>query len=308
MRPSAPPKTTASPGRPDKLSPAPAPAPALTGLLKGKSGSRSTRGNRASMVRSSPMFVSRRRTSSEADDGEPSSPKVTCMGQVRMRRKKTNGEATKPSARKWRRPRCRCFDGAFLCFRWRPVWRRIKELPLRLSYSRARSSSSIKEEPPEDTKPEQTVTSASEDDDDEEETKVFVPSATPPRNALLLMRCRSAPHNRAAPAPVVPAQPDMVAGEDESKGDGEKKKKMMMMMMCPCLLLLLHLILLHLIRWFSCVASRSRLARRRRSSPPCRKPYVILLKSTPLHTNENYFYHYNLLFCLGVSIYVLNYY
>ncbi|XP_039129461.1 uncharacterized protein LOC120265585 [Dioscorea cayenensis subsp. rotundata] len=230
MRPSAPPKTTASPGRPDKL--APTPAPALTGLLKGKSGSRSTRGNRASMVRSSPMFVSRRRTSSEADEGEPSSPKVTCMGQVRMRRKKTNGEAAKPSSRKWRRPRCRCFDGTFLCFRWRPVWRRVKELPLRLSYSRARSSSSIKEEPPEDAKPEHTVTSASEDDeDDEEETKVFVPSATPPRNALLLMRCRSAPHNRAAPAPVAPAQPDMAAGEDESKGDGEKKKKMMMMMM-----------------------------------------------------------------------------
>lgn len=35
-----------------------------------------------------------------------------------------------------------------------------------------------------------------DDDDDEEETKVFVPT-TPPKNALLLMRCRSAPHRAA---------------------------------------------------------------------------------------------------------------
>ncbi|KAJ0979335.1 hypothetical protein J5N97_014809 [Dioscorea zingiberensis] len=234
MRSSAPPKTTASPGRPEKLPP----APALTGLLKGKSGSRSSRGSRGSMVRSSPMFVSRRKTTSEGEDGEPSSPKVTCMGQVRMRRKK-NGDAK----RKWRRQRCRCFEGSFPCFRWRALWRRVRELPLRLGGSYRRARSSIKEEEPQrggDPSPTVTSTSEDEEEEEEEETRVFVPSAatTPPRNALLLMRCRSAPHNRGAPA--LPAEPAVLEiGGDESKGEearglsngdggeGEEKEKMM---------------------------------------------------------------------------------
>lgn len=41
---------------------------------------------------------------------------------------------------------------------------------------------------------------------------------------LLLMRCRSAPRNRATEVPAALMQPNMAAGEDESNGDGEKKK------------------------------------------------------------------------------------
>ncbi|KAE8796495.1 nucleolar and coiled-body phosphoprotein 1-like [Hordeum vulgare] len=75
----------------------------LTWLLLSKSrhGARSRRA-----PATSPMFVSRgwsRAAAAARADGEPSSPKVTCIGQVRMRKgKKGTGY-------------CRCLKKAFLC-------------------------------------------------------------------------------------------------------------------------------------------------------------------------------------------------
>ena len=106
----------ASPGRADKPQlPAPAP-PGLARLLLSKS-RRGGRSRRAPAT--SPMFVSRGR--SRAADGEPSSPKVTCIGQVRMRKgkkgKKGAAAAAKAAAapEKGARGYCRCLKKALLC-------------------------------------------------------------------------------------------------------------------------------------------------------------------------------------------------
>ena len=101
----------ASPGRADKPQlPAPAP-PGLARLLLSKS-RRGGRSRRAPAT--SPMFVSRGR--SRAADGEPSSPKVTCIGQVRMRKgKKGNKGAAEAKAEKGAKGYCRCLKKAFLC-------------------------------------------------------------------------------------------------------------------------------------------------------------------------------------------------
>ena len=102
----------ASPGRADKPQlPAPAP-PGLARLLLSKS-RRGGRSRRAPAT--SPMFVSRGR--SRAADGEPSSPKVTCIGQVRMRKGKKGkkGAAAAAAPEKGARGYCRCLKKALLC-------------------------------------------------------------------------------------------------------------------------------------------------------------------------------------------------
>ncbi|CAN6326541.1 unnamed protein product [Urochloa humidicola] len=105
----------ASPGRAEKPQlPAPAP-PGLARLLLSKS-RRGGRSRRAPAT--SPMFVSRGR--SRAADGEPSSPKVTCIGQVRMRKGKKGkkGAASKAAAAPEKggaKGYCRCLKKAFLC-------------------------------------------------------------------------------------------------------------------------------------------------------------------------------------------------
>ncbi|CAN6336175.1 unnamed protein product [Urochloa humidicola] len=108
----------ASPGRAEKPQlPAPAP-PGLARLLLSKS-RRGGRSRRAPAT--SPMFVSRGR--SRAADGEPSSPKVTCIGQVRMRKGKKGkkaaaaaGASKKAAAEKGgAKGYCRCLKKAFLC-------------------------------------------------------------------------------------------------------------------------------------------------------------------------------------------------
>ncbi|TVU18101.1 hypothetical protein EJB05_34171, partial [Eragrostis curvula] len=111
----------ASPGRAEKPQlPAPAP-PGLARLLLSKS-RRGGRSRRAPAT--SPMFVSRGHRS-RAADGEPSSPKVTCIGQVRMRKGKGKGKAKKKNSAAAAAPKasapekargyCRCLKKAFLC-------------------------------------------------------------------------------------------------------------------------------------------------------------------------------------------------
>ncbi|CAM0958079.1 unnamed protein product [Alopecurus aequalis] len=107
----------ASPGRAEKQQQLPAP-PGLARLLLSKS-RRGARSRRAPAT--SPMFVSRRSRAAAGADGEPSSPKVTCIGQVRMRKgkgKKKGAAAPAPAratAPEKTRGYCRCLKKAFLC-------------------------------------------------------------------------------------------------------------------------------------------------------------------------------------------------
>ncbi|RLN30480.1 hypothetical protein C2845_PM05G11120 [Panicum miliaceum] len=256
----------ASPGRAEKPQlPAPAP-PGLARLLLSKSRRGGGRSRRAPAT--SPMFVSRGR--SRAADGEPSSPKVTCIGQVRMRKgkkgKKGAAAASKAAApEKGAKGYCRCLKKAFLCgglFDFDSRKRRQKA-PSPEVESRARRSpwvfssrdvavaavpkaadprSGSQGEGHEDHEEEEMVVgvgvfgsigreegekmgigggsgSEKEEDGDYEQEAQLLSSATttPPKNALLLMRCRSAPQNRtspltsrfpaAAPAPVPSPSP-----------------------------------------------------------------------------------------------------
>ncbi|XP_044492040.1 uncharacterized protein LOC123215842 [Mangifera indica] len=180
-------KPMSSPGRAEKY------PPPLMRFLRSNVGSRS-RGR----SRSSPMFVLRKKTAA-IETQEPTSPKVTCMGQVRVRRSKQPGKRTgAPTTKR----RCKWLNKAFFCLHFdgkikpkslKPVWPKWVRF-CRMSF---RSKSKIREE---SSKTESKFGSKSEDfvqeeAEEEEDTKVFVSSSsTPPRNALLLTRCRSAPY------------------------------------------------------------------------------------------------------------------
>uniref|UniRef100_A0A1D1ZGW6 Uncharacterized protein At1g76070 n=1 Tax=Anthurium amnicola TaxID=1678845 RepID=A0A1D1ZGW6_9ARAE len=230
---------SSSPGRAEKL-----PAPLLSRLLRGKGGSRS-RGRSSSLSRSSPMFVARRRSASSVDihdEKEPSSPKVTCIGQVRINKRKCSTSfSSSSSSRSKQQPQgCRCLQRGFFCnpfsrrlnvrfgrppssapspppYRHHPPrprgWRRWLLLPRPGCYwqrKAQRQQQHLWEEdgpgtpagapaakPGSDDEGERSEQGDTEEDE-EEETKVFVPT-NPPKNALLLMRCRSAPHRPACP-------------------------------------------------------------------------------------------------------------
>ncbi|CAL9119101.1 unnamed protein product [Musa acuminata var. zebrina] len=232
-------KVSSSPGR-EKLPP----PPGLARLLYGKAVGSRSRGRSASTVaRSSPMFASRSRSRSRSssaaaaaakEGGEPSSPKVTCIGQVRIRNKRS-AKPNKPQPKKTRSKSslmpCRCLHKSLLCglfpVRKRPTGRGgggrgsggRRSLWPRWSRVRSGESGGYQQQKPDPVKPSPQpelitgvrVSKREEDGDDKDEddeeaarhgekTKVFEPlaTATPPKNALLLMRCRSAPHNRSS--------------------------------------------------------------------------------------------------------------
>ncbi|TKY52901.1 hypothetical protein E2542_SST24423 [Spatholobus suberectus] len=171
MKPPA--KPISSPGRTEKF------PPPLMRFLRNNAGSRS-RGR----SRSTTMFLRKKNTATETQ--EPSSPKVTCMGQVRV---KPSGEAP---------TKCRCccwvphrLISVFRCQR-KPVWPNWGLL------RRKKSDSKVTE----GTELNFRVRRNPNYDESEHEDGVtpgaFVSnsSTTPPRNALLLTRCRSAPGRR----------------------------------------------------------------------------------------------------------------
>ncbi|OQU77304.1 serine/arginine repetitive matrix protein 3 [Sorghum bicolor] len=246
----------ASPGRAEKPPPQLA-APGLARLLLSKSrrGARSRRAPPAT----SPMFVSRGAARTRAADGaaEPSSPKVTCIGQVRMRKAgKKPAPATASAADGRDKARggyyCRCLKKAFLCgglfaFDSRkrrhkappppeaPVVERGRRSPWVFSSRDVAVAAAPKTAP--DPRSGRRVEEQDEDEDEDEEMQVGVgvfgsigrdqgekmgigagchgdeqdddgdreaqlvssATTTPPKNALLLMRCRSAPQNRTSP-------------------------------------------------------------------------------------------------------------
>ncbi|XP_062180786.1 uncharacterized protein LOC133885147 [Phragmites australis] len=220
MRPPA-----ASPGRAEKSQ---LPAPGLARLLLSKS-RRGGRSRRAPAT--SPMFVSRGR--SRAADGEPSSPKVTCIGQVRMRKGKKGAPApAKASPPEKAKGYCRCLKKAFLCGGLFEFDRRRRPKAPSLEVERTRRSPWVfssrdvavaaapkpvdprgdhGEEDEEKMevgvgvfgsagREELGINGGGEKEDDEPEAQlVSSATTTPPKNALLLMRCRSAPQNRTSP-------------------------------------------------------------------------------------------------------------
>lgn len=151
------------------------------------------------------------------NDGEPSSPKVTCIGQVRIRKKnatpgksdsKGNRAQSEEKEKVGREMRCCFIDNSrfFSVFRRRQsIWRRWSvRLPFKENAGYRRGNERVE--------PTEAVPSPLNDmadiilhkskrrdeeeaeEYDESETRVFVP----PKNALILMRCRSAPHNRSS--------------------------------------------------------------------------------------------------------------
>ncbi|BFG36018.1 hypothetical protein CerSpe_222920 [Prunus speciosa] len=190
-------KPISSPGRTDKF------PPPLMRFLRTNVGSRS-RGR----LRSSPMFVRKKNTAIETQ--EPSSPKVTCMGQVRVRRSSKQGGSKPLRARRTGAPTlrrckwiqnalpCRHFPGKIKPKSFGPVWR--KWVPFfQVGFCR---KGKIKEDPPkiESNFGDGIEVSDGEDEEEDQEyerkAKAFVSSSSssPPKNALLLTRCRSAPY------------------------------------------------------------------------------------------------------------------
>ncbi|GMH26401.1 hypothetical protein Nepgr_028244 [Nepenthes gracilis] len=183
-------KPISSPGRTEKF------PPPLVRFLRTNAGSRS-RGR----PRASPLLT-RKKTASgaeaaSAETQEPSSPKVTCIGQVRVRRpgKSRRKRKTSPENRCCcvRKVNFRKFVNLKLIPRLiRSVWRKwVFFFHCGRVKIRSDSSKNVTNRVEE--------TSGEDEDGDEPEERerssaFFSPSATPPKNALLLTRCRSAPY------------------------------------------------------------------------------------------------------------------
>lgn len=220
-------KPMSSPGRAEKY------PPPLMRFLRSNVSSRS-RGR----SRSSPMFVLRKK-STAIETQEPTSPKVTCMGQVRVRRSKQPGKrAGAPTKRrcKWIRNSCFCprFKGRVKPRAFRPAsWCRWV-LCFRGSFrrkSKIREGSSQKESKFGD-KSESFVQESQQDEEpeeqEEEEAKVLVSSScTPPKNAFLLTRCRSAPYRSSSLAGRFWGSPlaNEETEQDEQKTEQENREQ-----------------------------------------------------------------------------------
>ncbi|GAB4856751.1 hypothetical protein Ancab_014669 [Ancistrocladus abbreviatus] len=183
-------KPISSPGRVEKF------PPPLVRFLRSNVRSRST----GKLSRASPLYTRRKTTAAAASTGvettqEPSSPKVTCIGQVRVRRseKPPGGKREKPTGKNHcyhvRKPNfCNSINVMLRPRSNRPVWR-AWIFPFGCISGKNRANSSRKES-----------NRAEEVEDEEEEIEVkrrrkfASPSATPPKNALLLTRCSSAPY------------------------------------------------------------------------------------------------------------------
>ncbi|KAJ8753969.1 hypothetical protein K2173_001867 [Erythroxylum novogranatense] len=190
-------KRISSPGRAEKY------PPPLMRFLRTSVGNRSR-----SRSRSSPMFVRKKNTGMETTQ-EPSSPKVTCMGQVRVRRSKQD-----KTQRTKQKSRCRWIPSIFFCHRekaklklkcFRPAWFKwvlFFRPGLRRNPEISEGSSRIEPEfGPRSSggvfqrSSEEDAEDDGEEEEEEELHRVYVPTAvTPPKNAFLLTRCRSAPY------------------------------------------------------------------------------------------------------------------
>ncbi|XP_058740328.1 uncharacterized protein LOC131612579 [Vicia villosa] len=180
-------KTISSPARTDKF------PPPLMRFLRTNASSRSRRS------KSSPMFALRKKNNNTTiETQEPSSPKVTCMGQVRAKRSSKSKSKSKskqkqpsptPTHRSWiKKPStCRC----------RPVWpkwtaffrrkKSTKPKPPDEFVSISISNSHIKKEMV-------SFDNYNQNQNRNASASTSTSNSSPPKNALLLTRCRSAPY------------------------------------------------------------------------------------------------------------------
>lgn len=163
--------------------------PQLMRFLRSNVGSRS-RGR----SRSSPMFARRKHAPIETQ--EPSSPKVTCMGQVRVRRSKQTAPPGTPTCRS---SRCKWITNALFCHN---LPGKVKAKPfVKPSWEKWGTffpmGSCRKPQTREDSSKYGNKMERSEEESEEEEkAKIFASSScsSPPKNALILTRCQSAPY------------------------------------------------------------------------------------------------------------------
>ncbi|KAM7531759.1 hypothetical protein LguiB_035169 [Lonicera macranthoides] len=214
-------KPISSPSRTEKF-----PPPLMMRFLRSNVGSKSRGRSRAS-----PMFV--RRKNAPIETQEPSSPKVTCIGQVRVRRssKKSARSPAKQGRRCWLVRRALFFNKKLKPKSIRPVLRKWVCF-FRFGYCRKFNGN---DDLP-DLKPNQRGSYKVDETEDEEQgideeerarvkrdTKVIV-SSSPPKNALFLTRCRSAPYRFSSLENQIWGPSNFKTGdfEGESKGGFEE--------------------------------------------------------------------------------------
>nr|XP_043614095.1 uncharacterized protein LOC122586047 [Erigeron canadensis] len=195
-------KPISSPGRTTEKFP-----PPLMRFLRSNVGNKSTkRGGRRS--RASPMFFRRKNTNIEAIQ-EPSSPKVTCIGQVRVRRSKKTTTATTTSnvattagsaavlRRKSRNIICRCFRK----LKPRSIFNVLSKWVSFFRCGYCESSTFLDDSPVDVCAPVSVIKQVAgkngdeqEKEEEQEDINQGLISKSPPKNAFLLTRCRSAPY------------------------------------------------------------------------------------------------------------------
>lgn len=187
-------RPVSSPGQVEKY------PPPFMGFLKSNSngGSRS-RSRSKGRSRASPLFVRRNKSAAAAVSQEPSSPKVTCMGQVRVKRSKPK---IQPESRENpTRKRCEWIrNGLAGKIKTSSFWPKWKLFTFPCSRQKEKDSPVNQFHRP---VTESSVEVAELNEEDEEEENFKIPklitspasSTTPPINALLLTRSRSAPYS-----------------------------------------------------------------------------------------------------------------
>ncbi|XXG74828.1 hypothetical protein AAC387_Pa07g3446 [Persea americana] len=241
------PSISSSPNRSEKFQP---PPPPLTRFLRTNASNRS-RGRSLS----SPMFSSvvLRKKKSDIETQEPTSPKVTCIGQVRVRRssKPKPNPNPNPNPNPTKAPlTCKWLQRFLFCSPfsrkpkkpYNPFWHRWfkgyhhRKVPQVLEHSSRRHFNfnfnfNPTREEPEEAKAKQASIAVVEEEEKEEESSVFAPPpSSPPKNALLLMRCRSAPHRSGNRLGTVSLSLSPAAGgakeaerEEQEEDDDEEK-------------------------------------------------------------------------------------
>ncbi|KAI3823424.1 hypothetical protein L1987_04860 [Smallanthus sonchifolius] len=182
-------KPISSPGRTDKF------PPPLMRFLRSNVGSKRRRRSRAS-----PMFVRKKNTPIETTQ-EPSSTKVTCIGQVRVRRSnKSTTATTHPRRRRRHRHRfCRCLRN-FKPRSCHNLWNKW------LSFFRC---GSCKQDEDEDEDVEHVTL------EPDNVNRGLIISRSPPKNVFLLTRCRSAPYRSSSLANIFRESTMEGSGEEE---------------------------------------------------------------------------------------------
>ncbi|GAB4833727.1 hypothetical protein Ancab_031976 [Ancistrocladus abbreviatus] len=218
-------KPISSPGRAEKF------PPPLMRFLRSNVGSKS----RGRSSRASPLFTRKKTTASAADaeaTQEPSSPKVTCIGQVRVRR----------SAKKPRPERKRGISEDHCCCVGKPKFfnsmnersgpRSIRPAWRRWALFICCPSDTIRTQSTKNGSNRSNRVEEIEDDEKEEEAggievkrgREFASSScTPPKNALLLTRCRSAPYRSSSLAGRFWGSPSKAEAEKTEQENSESR-------------------------------------------------------------------------------------